>query len=242
MKSIKGIFRYLFPVRDGRELYGLKIPKGQSDRFGKEFIFEPELIAKSDAQKLDIKIDPKLLRDKRIKFHIRDMYYKTYREITSFGIDESYADSRQIDLDLEDIKQIVKSDEDDPYYVYGYSLNIEQMRSFGCLDMVKPGFSYFFESTAVHERIIKAPNSSDKNIKGCYINVFDSDKDAFYVALLDVKLPFSEVAKIVRPLSIEANIHYSYSLCEEQIIKLGFPEILKENDGKIDAQISVEIV
>ena len=109
MKSIKGIFRYLFPVRDGREMYWIKIPKGQSDRFGKEFIFEPELIAKSDAQKLDLKIDPKLLRDKRIKFHIRDMYYKTYREITSFGIDESYADSRQIDLDLEDIKASKRS-------------------------------------------------------------------------------------------------------------------------------------
>ena len=104
--------------------------------------------------------------------------------------------------------------------------------------MVKPGFSYFFESYASHERIIKAPNGGDKNIKGCYINVFDSDKDAFYLALLDVKLPFSEVAKIVAPLSIEANTHYSYSLSEEQ----GFPEILKENSGKIDAQISVEIV
>ena len=242
MKSVKGIFRYLFPVRDGRELYWIKIPKGQSGRFGKEFIFEPESIAKSDAQKLGLKIDPKLLSDKRIKFHIRDMYYKTYYDITSFGIDESYADSRQIDLDLEDIKQIVKSDADDPYYVYGYSLNIEQMRSFGCLDMVKPGFSYFFGSSAGHERIIKAPNSGDKNIKGCYINVFDSDTEAFYVALLDVKLPFSEVAKIVAPLSVEANIHYSYSLSEEQIIKLGFPEILKENGGKIDAQISVEIV
>ena len=108
--------------------------------------------------------------------------------------------------------------------------------------MVKPGFSYFFESYAVHERIIKAPNGGDKNLKSCYINVFDSDTEAFYLALLDVKLPFSEVAKIVRPLSIEANIHYSYSLSEEQIIKLGFPEILKENGGKIDAQISVEIV
>ncbi|MCY0883908.1 MAG: metallophosphoesterase, partial [Acidianus infernus] len=53
---------------------------------------------------------------------------------------------------LEDIKQIVKSDADDPYYVYGYSLNIEQMKSFGCLDMVKPGFSYFFGSSAGHER------------------------------------------------------------------------------------------
>ena len=41
MKSVKGIFRYLFPVRDGRELYWIKIPKGQSGRFGKEFIFEP---------------------------------------------------------------------------------------------------------------------------------------------------------------------------------------------------------
>ena len=30
MKSVKGIFRYLFPVRDGRELYGLKIPKGKA--------------------------------------------------------------------------------------------------------------------------------------------------------------------------------------------------------------------